>query len=413
MPVLDRFKKAWDVFRGYEKKEHQILQKAGPPSYSDRPHRSRLRYTNEKSIIASIFTRLSIDAAGIDFRHIKLDDQGRYKEDIDSGLNTCLTLEANLDQAPRAFKQDIFLSLFDKGAVAIVPVKTDKNPMTSSDYDIYAMRVGTIVDWYPHHVRVSVYNEDRGKSEELVLPKTICAIVENPLYSTMNEPNSTLQRLVSKLNMLDQVDEVSASGKMDLIIQLPYVIKSESRREQAEKRRLDIEAQLKGSTYGIAYTDGTEKITQLNRPAENNLLEQVKHLTELLYSQLGLTEEIMKGTADEKTMLNYFNRTVEPLVEGVSEAMRRSWLGKTGVYARSEQIRAFRDPFKLTPLNDIAEIADKFTRNEILTSNELRGILGYRPAPDPKADQLVNSNMPQPVTENEPTALRKDNQNES
>lgn len=397
MAVVDRLINAWNAFRNPQT-DSIAIDYAGGVSYGGTsPSRPRLRYSSERSIISSIYTRISIDVAAVSFRHIKLDDMGRYLQDIQSHLNGCLTLEANIDQAPRAFRQDIAMTLFDKGVVAIVPVDTTVNPATNEVVDIFTLRVGQIVQWYPKHVRVSVYNEISGKREEITLEKRFVAIVENPLYAVMNEPNSTLQRLIRKLNLLDTVDEQSSSGKLDLIIQLPYVIKSESRRLQAEKRREDIEFQLKGSQYGIAYTDGTEKITQLNRPAENNLLKQVEYLTVMLYSQLGLTEDVMNGTADEKTMLNYFNRTIEPVVDAVVEAMRRAFIRSQGIL-NSEQILYFKDPFKLVPVTELAEIADKFTRNEIFTSNEMRGFMGIRPSEDPKADKLVNSNMPQPVT---------------
>ena len=336
---------------------------------------------------------MSIDVSTVDIKHVRTDKEGRYLEDIDSGLNNCLTLEANIDQAARQFRIDLMMTLCDRGVIALVPVDTSISPRESGGYDILTLRVGEIVAWYPYHVRVSVFNEARGVREEVTLEKKFVAIIENPLYTVMNEPNSTLQRLIRKLNLLDGSDEQVASGKLDLIIQLPYVIKSEARRQQAEQRRKDIEVQLKGSQYGIAYTDGTEKITQLNRPAENNLLVQIEYLTELLYSQLGLTKEVMLGTADEKAMINYFNRTIEPFLTAIVEAMRRSFLTKT---ARSQKqtVMFFRDPFRLMPLSEIAEVADKFTRNEILTSNEVRQGMGYPPSKDPKADQLVNANMP-------------------
>jgi hypothetical protein len=329
-------------------------------------------------------------------KHVKVDDQKRYVDDMDTAFNDCLTIEPNLDQGPRAFRQDIAMTLFDKGVAAIVPVDTSVNPNTNEFFDIYSMRVGEITAWFPRHVRVSVYNdqENKGLREEVVLRKDSIAIVENPLFSVMNEPNSTLQRLIRKLGLLDAVDEQSGSGKLDIIIQLPYVIKSEARRQQAEARREDIEFQLRGSKYGIAYTDGTEKITQLNRPAENNLLKQVEYLINLLYTQLGLTPEVMNGTADEAATLNYFGRTIEPIIDAIVEAMQRSFLKVNGV-KRNERIKYFRDAFKLVPVSDIAEIADKFTRNEILTSNEIRSFMGIPPSNDPKADKLINSNMPQ------------------
>src|SRR5436190_3936784 len=360
---------------------------------SGRPDRVRLRISNERSLISSIYTRLSIDVASIEMRHVRLDDQNRYLEDIDSGINNCLTLEANIDQAARAFRQDVAMTLFDRGVAALVPVDTSISPQQSGGFDILTLRVGEIVTWYPRHVRVNLYNEATSQREEITLEKSAVAIVENPLYAVMNEPNSTLQRLLHKLNLLDAIDEQSASGKLDLIIQLPYVIKSEARREKAEQRRKDIEFQLKGSQYGIAYTDGTEKITQLNRPAENNLMSQIEYLTKMLYGQLGLTEEVMNGTADEKAMLNYWNRTIEPVLTSMVESMRRTFLTKTA-RTQKQTIQFFRDPFRLVPIENIAEIADKFTRNEIMSSNEIRQVIGLSPHSDPKADRLINSNMP-------------------
>lgn len=363
---------------------------------SGRPDRVRFLVSNERSIVNAIYNQLSVDFAGIQMTHVRLDEAGRFSEEIRSGLNNCLNVEANLDQAARAFRQDLAMTLFDKGVVAIVPVDTTFNPNSTGGYDIQTMRVGDIVAWMPRHVRVSVYNEKTGRREEVTLDKKVVAIVENPFYSVMNEANSTLQRLIRKLNLLDAVDEQSGSGKLDLIIQLPYVIKSEARKQQAEQRRQDIEFQLKGSKYGIAYTDGTEKVTQLNRPAENNLLGQIQYLIDMLYGQLGLTPEIMNGTADEKTMLNYLNRTIEPVLDAVIEAMKRTFLTKTA-RSQGQSIMYFRDPFKLVPISQIAEIADKFTRNEILSTNEIRSGIGYKPSADPKADLLQNSNMPQPA----------------
>jgi Phage portal protein len=395
---------AWNVFTNQD-----IRDKSRPyaePRYGTRPDRVRFRIPNERSIIASVYTRLSIDVASVDMRHVRTDDQHRYVSDIDSGLNNCLTLEANIDQAARAFRQDIAMTLFDKGVAALVPVDTSINPEQTGGFDILTLRVGDIVTWYPQHVRVSVYNEAIAQRQEITLHKSAVAIIENPLYSVMNEPNSTLQRLLHKLNLLDAIDEQSASGKLDLIIQLPYVIKSEARRQQAEQRRADIEFQLKGSQYGIAYTDGTEKITQLNRPAENNLMAQVEYLTQMLYGQLGLTEEVMNGTADEKAMLNYWNRTVEPILTAIVESMRRTFLTKTA-RTQNQNVVFFRDPFRLVPIENIAEIADKFTRNEIMSSNEIRQVVGLAPHPDPKADQLVNSNMPQGSPT--PTGVTPDN----
>lgn len=398
---------AWNVFTSNQYRQDQKRNSPWPvqpvpspgpaepfgPSYGTRPDRVRLRIPNERSLISSIYTRLSIDVASVTMRHVRLDDNKRYVEDIDSGLNNCLTLEANIDQAARAFRQDVAMTLFDKGVAALVPVDTTVNPERTGGFDITTLRVGEIVAWYPYHVRVNVYNEALLKRQEIVLHKSAVAIVENPLYTVMNEPNSTLQRLLYKLNLLDSIDEQSASGKLDIIIQLPYVIKSEARREQAEQRRKDIEFQLKGSQYGIAYTDGTEKITQLNRPAENNLMAQVEYLTEMLYGQLGLTNEVMNGTADEKAMLNYWNRTIEPVLTSMVEAMRRTFLTKTA-RTQKQSVMFFRDPFRLVPIENIAEIADKFTRNEIMTSNEIRQVVGLAPHTDPKADRLVNSNMP-------------------
>lgn len=387
-------KHAWNVFtnQGAEIQDRVYSGYYGA-SGSQRSDRPRATWSNERSIISSIFTRLSIDVASIDMRHVRTDDQNRYLEDIDSGLNNCLILEANIDQAARQFRLDIVKTLCDKGVCALVPVDTSLNPLSTGGYDILTMRVGEIVSWFPKHVRVSVYNESVGMREEITLPKTTVAIIENPLYDVMNEPSSTLQRLIRKLNLLDSMDDMVASGKLDLIIQLPYVIKSEARRQAAEQRRKDIEFQLKGSQYGIAYTDGTEKITQLNRPAENNLLVQVEYLTKLLYVQLGLTEEVMNGTADEKAMINYYNRTIEPFLTAIVEAMRRNFLTKTA-RTQKQWILFFRDPFRLVPLSDIAEIADKFTRNEILASNEIRQGMGIKPSKEPKADKLINSNMP-------------------
>lgn len=391
----EKLKHAWNAFTNEEEQFFKHPVELGA-SYGSRPDRARRYYSNEKSIISSIYTRLSIDIASIALRHVRLDDAEQYIEDIKSGLNNCLTVEANLDQAARAFRQDIVMTLFDKGVAAIVPVDTTLDPHDFGNFDIKTLRCGEIVAWYPKHVRVSLYNEKLGCRTDITLEKRFVAIVENPLYEVMNTTNSTLQRLIRKLNMLDAVDEASSSGKLDMIIQLPYVIKSDARRQQAEQRRTDIEFQLKGSKYGIAYTDGTEKITQLNRPAENNLLKQVEYLTEMLYAQLGLTEAIMNGTADEQAMLNYNNRTVEPVLAAVTEGMVRAFLTKTA-RSQGQAIRYFRDPFKLVPIAQIAEIADKFTRNEIASANDMRSAIGWKPSKDPKADELRNSNMPAPV----------------
>jgi hypothetical protein len=365
-----------------------------------RADRTPLRFSQERSIISSIYTRIGIDMAGIPMVHVRTDENGRYLEDVDSGLNECLRVQANIDQAARQFRQDIAMTVLDEGVCAIVPVDTSISPEESGGYDIKTLRVGRIVDWRPQHIRVSLYNEERGMREEITLPKKVCAVVENPMYAVMNEPNSTLQRLRHKLSLLDSVDEQSASGKLDILIQLPYVIRSETKRQQAEQRRKDIEFQLKGSKYGIAYTDATEKITQLNRPAENNLMDQVKYLTDLLYSQLGLTPEVMNGSADEKVMKDYFARTIEPLLDAIVEAMIRSFLTKTA-RTQGQSIMYFRDPFKFVPIGGeggIADIADKFARNEITSSNEIRQGIGMKPRPEPKADALVNSNMPQADT---------------
>lgn len=393
MPIGSRLKHAWNAFTNQDQDiERQSYGEA--VSYGTRPDRVHRQWSNERSIISSIYTRMTIDVASVDIRHVRLDDVGRYLEDVTSGLNNCLTLEANIDQAARAFRQDIVMTMFDRGVAAIVPVDTSLNPNVFGSFDIQTMRVGEIVQWMPRHVKVRLYNEAKGQREDITLDKKYVAIVENPLYAVMNEPNSTLQRLIRKLNLLDAIDEQSGSGKLDIIIQLPYVIKSESRRQQAEQRRKDVEFQLKGSQYGIAYTDGTEKITQLNRPAENNLLSQIEYLTKMLYSQLGITDAVMDGTADEKTMLNYYNRTVEPILAAITAGMLRSFLTKTA-RTQGQSILYFRDMFKLVPIENIADIADKFARNEILTSNELRQIVGFRPVKDPKADKLINSNMPQ------------------
>ena len=397
--MFERFKKAWNAFVNPAVPDDDWSY--GGAVYTGNvgggsPSRPRYAIYSERSIVSSIYTRISVDVAGIVIKHCKVDDDGRYVSDVPSSLNECLVWEPNIDQSPRPFRQDIAMTLFDKGVAAVVPVDTTRNPTTNQIFDVYSLRVGEVVTWYPKHVRLSVYNENRGSREEITLEKRYVAIIENPLYSVMNEPNSTLQRLIRKLGLLDAVDEQSSSGKLDLIIQLPYVIKSEARRQQAEKRREDIEFQLKGSQYGIAYTDGTEKITQLNRPAENNLLKQVEYLTNMLYNQLGLTEEVMNGTANEEVMLNYFNRTIEPIVDAIIESMQRAFLGPQGSRG-DERILYFRDPFKLVPVKEIAEIADKFTRNEILSANEIRTFVGVKPSDDPKADKLINSNMPQPT----------------
>lgn len=387
-----RLKHAWDVFRSREPTRY--YSDTGP-SYYYRPDRVRFTKGNERSIVTSVYNRIALDVSSISIKHCKLDENGRYMSDINSGLNECLNLQANIDQTGRAFIQDVVMSMLDEGCVALVPVDTTFNPEVTGSYDIQSMRTGKIIEWYPEHVKVQVYNEKTGKKEDVTVPKSIVAIIENPLYAVINEPNSTMQRLVRKLSLMDVTDEQTASGKLDLIIQLPYVIKTEARRQQADQRRKDIEMQLAGSKYGIAYTDGTEHITQLNRSVENNLMKQVEYLTNMLYSQLGITQTILDGTADEQTMLNYYSRTIEPIISAITDEMKRKFLTKTA-RTQMQSIMFFRDPFKLVPVNNIAEIADKFTRNEIMTSNEIRQIVGLKPSNDPKADKLINSNISQP-----------------
>lgn len=396
LTLTSRLKNAWNAFTKNRDPTYMRSQNMGM-GYVYRPDRTRFTRGNERTIATSVYNRIAMDVAGIGIKHCRIDKNGRYVEDIRSGLNDCLTFEANIDQSGRSFIQDVVMSMFDEGAVAIVPVDTSFDPTISNSYDILSMRTGKILEWYPSHVKVRVYNDRTGKKEDIVLPKKSVAIIENPLYAVINEPNSTMQRLVRKLNILDAIDEQSGSGKLDLIIQLPYVIKTEARQQQAEKRRKDIEDQLKGP-YGIAYTDGTEKITQLNRPVENNLMKQVEYLTNQLYSQIGMTPSVLDGTADEKTMLNYNNRTIEPIISAIVDAMKRSFLSKTA-RTQGQTIMFFRDPFKLVPVTEIANIADTFTRNEILTSNEVRQIIGMKPADDPKADELRNSNITQPESE--------------
>ena len=389
MGITDRLQHAWNAFLN-----NDVRTRYKDMGYysSYKPDRVRFTRGNERSIVTSVYNRLALDASAMAIKHVRLDDNGRFTEEINSGLQNCLNVEANIDQTGRAFLQDVVMSMLDEGCVAIVPVDTTLNPNLSGSYDINTMRTAKILEWYPAHIRVRVYNDRKGIHEELILPKANVAIIENPLYAVINEPNSTMQRLIRKLNLLDVVDEQSSAGKLDLIIQLPYVIKSEARRQQAEARRKDIEMQLAGSKYGIAYTDGTERITQLNRPAENNLMNQVQYLTEMLYSQLGLTQSILDGSADDKTMLNYYNRTIEPILAAIVDEIKRKFLTKTA-RAQKQTIMYFRDPFKLVPVNDIAEIADKFTRNEIMTSNEIRQIVGMKPSKDPEADELRNKNL--------------------
>lgn len=386
-----RLKHAWNAFRN---KDPTVPYVDIGSSYSYRPDRPRFTMGNERSIVTSVYNRIALDVAAIDIQHVRLDDNGRFLETINSGLNSCLSLEANLDQTGRAFMQDVVMSLLNEGCIAIVPVDTTDNPNITGSYDVLSLRTAKILDWYPEHVRVQVYNEKTGLKENILLAKRFVAIIENPLYAVINEPNSTMKRLIRKLSLLDVTDEQTASGKLDLIIQLPYVIKTEARRVQAENRRRDIEQQLAGSKYGIAYTDGTEHITQLNRSLENNLMKQIEYLTSLLFSQLGITQSILDGTADEKTMLNYYSRTIEPIISAIVDEMKRKFLTKTA-RSQKQDIMFYRDPFKLVPVNSIAEIADKFTRNEIMTSNEIRQVIGMRPSSDPRADQLVNSNVSQ------------------
>lgn len=389
LSLFSRAKKAWNVFLNRDPTKYNYAEIG--TSYSYRPDRVRFTRGSERTIVNSIYNRIAMDAAAIDIKHVRLDDDDRYVETIDSGLNNCLSLEANLDQTGRSFVQDVVMSMLDEGVVAIVPIDTVGDPYMGA-YSIETMRTGKIVQWHPYHVRVSVYNEKTGQKEEITVSKRSVAIIENPLYSVMNEPNSTLQRLIRKLSLLDAVDEQSSAGKLDLIVQLPYIIKTPARKAQAEERRKDIENQLAGSKYGIAYTDGTERITQLNRPIENNLMKQIEYLTSMLFSQLGLTQGILDGSADEKTMLNYYNRTIEPIMSAISDEMKRKFLTRT---ARSQRqsIEFFRDPFKLTPVSDLAEIADKMTRNEIMTSNEVRQVIGMKPSDNPEADELRNKNL--------------------
>ena len=389
---LNRIKNAWNAF--VNNRDPTSKWKDIGSSYYYRPDRQRFTGGNERTIVTSVYNRIAMDVAAIDIKHVRLDENDRYLETIDSGINRCFSEEANIDQTGRAFIQDIVMSMLDEGCVAIVPVDTNVDPTLSNSYDILSMRVGQILQWYPNHVQVRVYNDRTGNKEDIILPKETVGIIENPLYAVINEPNSTMQRLIRKLSLLDAIDEQSSSGKLDLIIQLPYTIKTEARRQQAEQRRKEIEMQLTNSKYGIAYTDGTEHITQLNRPIENNLMKQIEYLTSMLYSQLGITTTILDGSADEKTMLNYYTRTIEPIISAIVCEAKRKFLTKT---ARSQRqsFLFFRDPFKLVPISQIADIADKFTRNEIASSNEIRQIIGRKPSDDPKADKLVNSNINQ------------------
>lgn len=390
--IGSRLKTAWNAFFS---RDSTLTYSDIGSSYSYRPDRIRMTRGNERSIVTAVYNRIALDVAAISIKHVRLDDNGRFISTIESGLNNCLSLEANIDQTGRAFIQDVVMSMFDEGCVAIVPVDTTDDPEVTGSYDINTMRVGQIIEWFPRHVRVRVYNDRTGYKEDIFLSKEVVAIVENPLYAVINEPNSTMQRLIRKLNLLDIVDEQSSSGKLDMIIQLPYTLKTPIKQEQAKKRRQEIEEQLTGSKYGIAYIDGTERVTQLNRPVENNLMKQIEYLTTLLYSQLGITQAVMDGSADDKVMLNYDNRTIEPIISAIVDSMRRTFLTKTA-RSQKQSIMFFRDPFRLVPVSDIAEMADKFTRNEIMTSNEVRQIVGMKPSDDPKADELRNKNLSEP-----------------
>ena len=408
LSIGSRFKRAWNAFTNRD--PTPFFNSMGA-SYSYRPDRARFSRGNERTIVTAVYNKIAIDVAGLDIQHCKLDENGGYISPINSGLNNCLTLEANKDQTSRSFIQDIVMSMFDEGVVAVVPIDTSDNPNFTNSYDIYTMRTAQVLEWFPDHVRLKVYNDRTGVKEEVIVHKRNVAIIENPLFAIINEPNSVMQRLVRKLALLDSIDEQSGSGKLDLIIQLPYIIKSEARKKQADDRRKEIETQLAGSKYGIAYTDGTEKITQLNRPVENNLMSQIEYLTNMLFSQLGITQTILDGTADEKTMLNYFNRTIEPIVSAIVDEFKRKFLTKTA-RSQNQSVACFRDPFKLAPINDIAEIADKFTRNEIFTKNEIRQIVGKKPSDDPKADKLINSNITQPDVKQESVDNKIENTNE-
>lgn len=397
MKIVDRLAHAWNAFMNRDPTTSNIYSGS---SYFNRPDRTRLRTGTEKSIINAIYNRLSLDTASMDIRHVRLDGNGRYIETVNSYFNECLTLSANTDQTNRMFIQDVVMSLLDEGSVAIVPIDTTFNPNITSSYDILSLRTGKILEWFPQHVKIRVYDENKGVKKDVIIPKKNVALIENPYYSIMNSHNSTLQRLIRKLNILDAIDEQSGSGKLDMIIKLPYAIKGITRQRQAEERRKKIEDQLTDSKYGIAYIDGTESITQLNRPVENNLMKQIEYLTNLLFSQLGLTQAILDGTADEKIMLNYYNRTIEPILSAITDEMKRKFLTKTA-RTQGQTIQFFRDPFKLVPVTEIAEIADTLTRNEIASSNEIRQIMGWKPSADPKADELRNSNISAPNDETE------------
>lgn len=404
-----RLKHAWNAFLSRD----PPVYRGGEVSYGYRPDRVRFTRGNERTIVTSVINRIGIDCAAIKMVHARMDEDDRFLKEIDSGLNNCLNVEANIDQTGRAFIQDMVMSLMDEGCIAIVPVDTTSSPLMTNGYDIQSLRVGKVIEWYPDRVRIRLYNDRTGRQEEVTLPKNMVGIVENPLFAVMNEPNSTMQRLIRKLSLLDVVDEQTSSGKLDLIIQLPYVIKTEARRKQAEERRKLVEDQLAGSKYGIAYTDGTERITQLNRSLDNNLMKQIEYLQNLLWSQLGITQAVMDGTADDKTMLNYYNRTIEPIVSAIVLEMRRKFLTKTA-RSQHQSIVFFNDPFKLVPVAQLADVADKFRRNEILSSNELRQIVGYRPNDDPKSDELTNPNISQSkeqLSDNKPIVPKEENQN--
>lgn len=402
-----RLKHAWNAFLN---RDPTLTYREVGAGYSYRSDRRRFTRGNERSIVTSVYNRIALDVAALEIKHVQLDKNGRFKETRKSKLNDCLTIEANIDQTSRAFIQDVVMSMLDEGVVAIIPVDTTINPKNTESYDILSMRTGKIIDWYPQHIKVKVYNELTGRKEDIIVHKKNAAIIENPLYAVINEPNSTMQRLIRKLNLLDLIDEQSGSGKLDLIIQLPYIIKTEARRKQAEDRRKDIETQLSGSKYGIAYTDGTERITQLNRPVENNLMKQIEYLTSMLYGQLGITQTVLDGTADEGTMLNYYDRTIEPIISAIASEIERKFLSRTA-RTQLQAIKYFRNPFKLVPVKELAEIADKFTRNEIMSSNEFRQVIALKPSDDPKADKLINSNLNQPE-ETEPVVKDEEQNNE-
>ena len=414
MKFTERLKHAWNAFSGRDPTEELFqYQNIGTASYASRPDRMHFSRGNEKSIVTSVYNRIAMDVAAITIKHVRLDENGRMSSVIDSGLNYCLNTEANIDQTGRALIQDCIMSMLDEGCVALVPIDTTIDPDYSMSYDIKTMRTGKILEWYPYHVRVRLYNDRTGKKEEILVPKASTVIVENPLYAVINEPNSTMQRLIRKLNILDAIDEQSGAGKLDLIIQLPYVIKSKARQEQAEQRRAAIEEQLSDSKYGIAYTDGTERITQLNRSVNNNLMSQIEYLTSMLYSQLGITTSVMDGSADEKTLINYYDRTIEPIISALVDEIKRKFLSKTA-RSQNQSVMFFRDPFRLVPMSEISEMADKFTRNEIMTSNEIRQVIGLKPSTDPDADTLRNKNLNASSEEsNEPVYSTEEEQNQN